>query len=128
MELEDQIEYWVKSASEDSKAMDRLFENGHFTWALFIGHIVLEKFLKASVLKTTNNTPPFTHDLVRIAAKADLSLSEEQKNFLDQVTTFNIRARYDDYKREFSSRCTKIYTENMINEIKDFVKWIKKNF
>ena len=35
-----------------------------------------------------------THDLLKIAERANLELSEEQKDFLDEVTTFNIKSRY----------------------------------
>jgi HEPN domain-containing protein len=128
MDRNNKIAYWIHSSEEDAEAMVHMYNAGHFTWALFLGHIVIEKILKASVLKNTNANPPFTHDLNRIAEKANLSLSDENVKFLDIVSTFNIRARYDDYKREFSSRCTKTYTENMIKQIKDFVTWIKKSF
>lgn len=30
---------------------------------------------------------------------------------LDMITTFNINARYDNYKQEFYNRCTKEFTD-----------------
>jgi len=30
--------------------LEDLFEKGHYTWALFVGHLVLEKLLKAYLL------------------------------------------------------------------------------
>jgi len=45
----------------------------------------------------TQNLLAYIHDLLRIAEKAKLELSEEQKNFLDTLTSFNIKARYDYY-------------------------------
>ena len=55
---------------------------------------------------------------------AKLELSYEQKVFLDEVTTFNIRARYPDYKRGFYKKATKEFTERFIKEIKEFRAWI----
>jgi len=37
----------------------------------------------------------FDHDLVRLAEKADIELEEDQKDILDTISTFNLRARYD---------------------------------
>ncbi|HUW40198.1 MAG TPA: hypothetical protein VMV90_04260 [Rectinemataceae bacterium] len=41
------------------------------------------------------------------------------------MTTFSIRARYDDYKHEFALRCTSEYTAAMIGEIEELRVWIK---
>jgi hypothetical protein len=53
-------------------------------------------------------------------------LSEKQKLVLDTITTFNINARYDDYKLAFFKKCTRAYTKQWINNITDLRKWIKE--
>ena len=70
--------------------MGSLFKNGHHGWALFLGHLVLEKLLKAIYVKNVNVNIPFTHDLAKLSEKAGLLLTEDQKDLLDEVTTFNI--------------------------------------
>lgn len=97
-----------------------------YNWALFLGHLVIEKLLKAYFVIIVDNQPPFIHNLLRLAEKTDLKLNEQQKDFLVTVTAFNIRARYDDYKLAFYKTCTKDYAEKWINEIKGFRTWIKK--
>ncbi len=42
------VQYWLNSAETDLAAMETLFRSGHFVWALFLGHLVLEKTLKAN--------------------------------------------------------------------------------
>lgn len=66
------------------------------------------------------------HNLLRLAEKANLQLSEAQKDILVTVTTFNIQARYDDYKLAFYKTCTKEYAAKWITEIIGLRKWIKK--
>lgn len=110
----------------DFKAMGHLFEKGDYTWALFIGHIVLEKLLKAWFVRHKQTTPPFIHDLVRLSEKGNLNLNDEQKDILDTISAFNIRGRYDDYKREFYEKCSRAYTEAWIRNIEEFRKWIKE--
>lgn len=106
--------------------MQHLFEKNDFHWSLFIGHLVIEKLIKAYYVKNVDNQPPFIHNLLRLAEKTDLNLTEDQKDILATFTTFNIRARYDDYKQAFYQTCTKEFTEKWIEKIEGFRKWIKE--
>lgn len=119
------INYWLSTAENDYKTMLNMYKSKNYNWALFIGHLVIEKILKAYYVKKINKEIPFTHDLLRIAQKTNLNLSDEQKDFLDTLTTFNIRVRYDDYKLEFYNKCNKKFTQEYITKIKGFKKWIK---
>lgn len=86
------IQHWNQSSDNDFETMIHLYESGDCTWALFIGHIVLEKLLKASVVKQIQNHAPFTHDLTKLASKTKIEFSEAQLDWLDTVTTFNLNA------------------------------------
>ena len=58
--------YWKKTAEHDYRIMLSLFATKKFSNTLFFGHIVLEKILKAHVVKRSNKSAPYTHDLVRL--------------------------------------------------------------
>ena len=120
------INYWVSSSDKDLKVMGSLFKNGHYGWTLFLGHLVLEKLLKAIYVKNVDVNIPFTHDLAKLSEKAGLLLTEDQKDLLDEVTTFNSKARYPDYKGRFYKKATKRFAQDYISKIKDFRKWLKK--
>jgi len=47
MEIKEHIDYWLKSAAHDLEAAESLFENKRYDWCLFLGHLVIEKVLKA---------------------------------------------------------------------------------
>lgn len=94
-------------------------------WSLFIGHLVIEKLLKAYYIHTKDENYPMIHNLLRIAEKAGLDLNEEQQSFFSTVTGFNINARYDDYKQSFYQKCTKEFTANWIKNISKQRQWIK---
>ena len=126
MQKKDFISYWVESSDNDYVAMTHLFEKGDYSWSLFIGHLVVEKLLKAWFVKNISNNPPFVHDLVRLAAKGDLPLAEDQMDLLDAVSTFNIRARYDDYKMEFQKKCNREFAQEWFDKIRGFREWMKK--
>jgi HEPN domain-containing protein len=125
MDKESAIIYWVESAAGDEEAMDTLLGNGHYSWALFIGHLVIEKLLKAYYIKNKDLNFPHIHQLLRIAEEAGLTLSDEQKDFLLEITTFNIKARYADYKSRFHKKATREFTEAYIIKIREFREWLQ---
>ncbi|MFQ5638416.1 MAG: HEPN domain-containing protein [bacterium] len=57
-----------------------------------------------------------------------MELTDEYSDWLDTITSFNINARYDDYKKEFYNLCTREYAELWIERIKELRKWTKKMF
>ena len=120
------IKYWTESSDDDFDTMIMLFENKKNSWALFVGHLLIEKLLKALYVQINNDYPPFIHNLLRLAEKCKLKMTEEQKLFFVTVTAFNINSRYDDYKKSFYEKCTSEFTIKWIEEIKLNRQWIKK--
>jgi HEPN domain-containing protein len=125
MAEDEHIKYWIESSDKDYKTMCDLFSTKNYNWSLFIGHLVIEKLLKALYIKENNEIPPLIHDLRRIAEKADLKLDDEQMRILDAITRFNINARYDDYKDSFYTLCTPEFSKEWIEKIKKTRLWIK---
>jgi len=105
------IDYWLKSAEKDKQTADLLFKHGHYDWSLFIWHLVLEKLLKA-ILLSQGKPVILTHNLTALYQSADLELSDEERNQLTEIRTFNIEARYDNYKLDFYKKATKKYAQH----------------
>jgi HEPN domain-containing protein len=126
MTQEEHIKYWLDSAEHDLDASQSLFESGKYDWSLFIGHIVLEKVLKALFVKNNENKiPPKIHNLVRLTELSSLNLDDEKKFILDKINDFNLEVRYPEYKNEFYKICTKEFTEEKINQINELYKWLR---
>ena len=119
------ITFWIDSSEKDYKTMLDLFNTKNYSWALFIGHLVIEKLSKALYVNNVNKYPPLIHDLRRIVEKSGIELDTENKIILDSITRFNIRARYDDYKQSFYALCTKDFADEWIEKIKKCRLWIK---
>lgn len=120
------VEYWLKCAEEDFRVMEHLFEKGDYHYSLFLGHLLLEKSLKAYYVKTNKEHAPFTHSLVYLAEKSGLKLNEQQLSLLEKVNQFNLEARYPDKHFEFYKICTKDFAFTHIAQIKDFYQWLLK--
>jgi len=124
MEKQDIVKYWIESSDLDYEVMQSLFTNGYYSWSLFLSHLVIEKLLKAYYVKNIDENYPRIHNLIEIAEKAALILSENQKVILEELTTFNLRARYPDYKNRFNKKATRQFTEAQISKINGFRKWL----
>ena len=118
------IEYWSTASKQDLEAAEILFENKKYHHALFFCHLSIEKILKAIIVKTTQEAPPLMHDLVRLAERTGIKISAKQKNELSEISTFNIEARYDDYKLSFHKKANKRFTSKYITMTKRILKWL----
>lgn len=116
------IEYWMATAAHDYETMLSLFKSKRYADSLFFGHIVLEKILKALVVRNLKDHAPKTHDLVRLAELADLDLDRAIVEYLKRVNRFNMRARYPDVKLKFYKRCDFDYTKENLEKIKELYK------
>ena len=128
MEINEHIRFWLDSADHDLEAAESLLVSGKFDWCLFLGHLVLEKALKAAYVRDNDNQmPPRTHNLVKIAEATKLTIDENTRVFLDEVTAFNLEVRYPDYRKDFFKRCTLDFSEDKLSQIKEFLQWLKNN-
>lgn len=124
MDIKQNIDYWLKSAAHDMEVSESLFKNQKYDWCLFIGHLVIEKVLKAFYVSCKHESPPLIHNLVRLAEHTKLTFKEEQLKFLADINRFNIEARYPDIKFKFQKLCTKEFTEEQFSRIKEMYKWL----
>lgn len=120
------VSYWIKNAElkwETAKALKR---SKKYSDCLFFCHLVLECLLKALVVVQVGKEAPFIHNLIRLAELAEVEITADQKEFLRVATTFNIRARYEDYKMEFYKRADKPYTERHFSMSNEMRIWLLK--
>ena len=124
MNIREKISYWRVSAENDWRVAVHLFDKGDFAYALFFGHLTLEKILKAIYVHDKEDNPPRSHRLVYLAGKTDLELREEQVELLEIVTDFNLEARYPDEKFSFYKQCTKEFTIRYLDMIEEMKEWL----
>ena len=118
--------YWLEEADEALTVADHLFEKKDYSYALFFGHLAIEKMIKAlHVLHKKEHAPPI-HNLPRLARLAGISLNEKQKESFVLISTFNIDARYPDLKRAFRKKCTRGYAMDQMKTIKKIFQWLQE--
>ena len=124
MNKQEKVNYWIKSAENDWRVAGHLFEKGDYPYALFFGHLTIEKLLKAFFVLKFDEPPPYTHRLTYLAEKAELDISPEKLELLEITTDFNLETRYPDEKFTFFKRCTKDFTEAYLRKIEELKEWL----
>lgn len=122
--VEDIVKFWKESSEQNYETMQHLILSKDYSWALFLEHLVIEKLLKAHYVKKYRKHPLFIHDLLRLSTKIGIELTQEQEEWLDEISTFNLNTRYDNYKHEFQTRCTLDYTTFWMNKIETLRIWL----
>ena len=123
----DKVEYWLELCEDDVKAASAMLKSKNYLWTGFICHLIAEKALKAAIANITNEIPPKTHDLPRLAGKTNLrdDISEEHMLLLKKLMPLQIEARYPEYKEKISALLTEVYCAKLVNDTEDFLCWIK---
>lgn len=126
IDIEKIINHYKESSEDDFNTMISLYNSKSYNWSLFIGHITLEKLIKALYVKINNEHAPYTHNLLRLIQNCNVEIPSEYLDWLDEITSFNINARYNDFKKEFYNKCTKSFTNEWIEKIKNLKAWINQ--
>lgn len=119
------VQYWLEGAVYDISVADAMFEKAKYPYALFMGHLAVEKLLKAIVVKNTRTHAPFAHSLPLLAEKAGIPIPEHILIKLREFMEFHFEPRYPKEQRAFYAKCTEAYTREMLNDIKGVFEWLK---
>ncbi len=115
----------ISSAEDNIKVANDMYKLGHYSWCLFMWHLATEKLLKA-LLVSEDNEVLYLHNLSKLAKGANLKLNNEQTKELDEITTFNLEVRYEDYKLAQYKKATKEYTDKWREVCERYCIWIKE--
>jgi HEPN domain-containing protein len=126
MTIEENIGYWCKLSNDDLKVAEDLLALNHFLYVAFMCHQSIEKIMKAYYVKLNNDTPPYTHELLLLSSKGGFydNFSEEQKNFIHQLSPLNIRTRYPEYKDKIYKQLTQPVCKQIFEQTKQLHQWI----
>jgi len=123
MTKQQHIDFWINTAEDDWDSVELLFNGKKYLQSLFWAHLVLEKLTKALWVKNhSENTPPKIHNLIVLLKQSNIDLGEERMNFLVNYNNFQLSARYPDYLNKIYKVCTKQFTENQLDNVKEIRK------
>lgn len=119
------IEYWKVTAEKDWDAAHALLEKRMYPQALFFGHLVFEKLLKAHFVKDNAvDFPPKTHNLLRLAAQTKLQINEDDLDFLEKMNDYQLEGRYPDYLLSIYRTATQSVTVEIFEKLDILRQWL----
>ena len=128
MNREERIDYWLSVADYDFVTAEAMYSTGRWLYVAFMCHQVIEKTLKAYWCASQTDEPPFIHSHKRLAAGSGLydKMNDQQKDFLNVITTYNIEARYPETKEALARKLDKDACRHIIDETKIMQTWIQQ--
>ena len=128
MTKEEQVQYWLDIADYDLDTAEAMHQTGRWLYVAFMCHQVIEKTLKAYWCGTRDDDPPYTHSHQRLATGSGIyeQMDDNQRDFLDTITNYNIEARYPEDKNALTHTLTPQVCRQIIVETKQLQQWIKE--
>lgn len=125
-DIEKTVTYWKEGAEYDLEVAESLLQSGKYPYALFFGHLALEKLLKALVVKQTGKHADYTHSLPLLAGKLKMELPAEISEKLAGFMEFYFESRYPEAQREFYKKCAPDFARKNLEEVRKVFKWFRE--
>lgn len=123
MDIEKQVTYWINGAEDDFEVAQILIEKRRYLHGLFFCHLVIEKALKAHVVKVTGQLAPKSHNLIYLSEKSNLTLDDTMLEFFGILMKYQLEGRYPGYQPYVpESRIIQGY----LKETKNQLSWLKE--
>lgn len=126
MDKDKKVHYWLDIAAYDLDTAEAMFQTQRWLYVAFMYNQVIEKTIKAYWNSARDDDPPYTHNHAQLAVGCGLydKMSEEQKNFIDEITNYNIEARYPEDKDALAHTLSPTVCRRIIDETKQLQQWI----
>lgn len=126
--MDEKVSYWFELAEYDFETAKVMLEGNRYLYVGFMCHQVIEKMLKAYYTSKLSETPPFVHNLIKLADDSKIieEMPEEYKRLLAELNPMNIKARYPSYKERISAKLNKDECTNLINKTEEVLLWIRE--
>jgi len=118
-----QIEYWTKGAEDDLLTAELLIREKRILHGLFFCHLVIEKAIKAHVVKTSGEVAPRSHNLIYLSEKTDLVFDDETEIFMGILMKYQLQGRYPDYDPVLPDI---LKVNEYFEKTKTFLQWLKE--
>ena len=123
IDIKKQIDYWIKGAEDDLMTANLLIREKRILHGLFFCHLVIEKGIKAHVVKTTEEVIPKSHNLIYLSEKTDLEFDVETEIFLGILMKYQLQGRYPDYNPALPDI---LKANEYLEKTKTLLQWLKE--
>lgn len=121
------IKNWLALAEYDFKTAKAMMKSGRYLYVAFTCQQTIEKVLKALYVKEKNDTPPYTHNLIRLVEELSVvrQINEETNRFLETLNSYYIQSRYTEEIERISKSLNKKSAGEILSKTEELFKWLK---
>jgi HEPN domain-containing protein len=118
---------WLAQVDYDIATAEQMLHTGRYIYVIFMSHMALEKALKALVTEETQKLPPRTHNLIDLAQRAHVVLSQEQQDFLGKINNTSVVVRYPDDLSAMVSQYPEAIAQDYLERTKELILWVRQD-
>lgn len=127
MNKQEIIQNWIYLSDYDIATAKVMLDTKRYLYVAFMCQQAIEKLLKACFVKEKEQTPPFTHSLIRLSEKLSFFeyIEQNYQNDLELLNSYYIESRYSEDYQEISKTISPEKAKNMFDFTEDFLQWLK---
>ena len=118
---------WLAQVDYDIATAEQMLHAGRYIYVIFMSHMALEKALKALVTEETQKLPPRTHNLIDLAQRAHVVLSQEQQDFLGKINNTSVVVRYPDDLSALVSQYPEAIAQDYLERTRELILWVRQD-
>ena len=121
--LDRDVQKWIELSDYDLATAEAMLTSKRYLYVLFCCQQTVEKRLNGLIVRETGSFPPRTHDLVRLAGLAKISLDEDREAFMRRLTNYYIGTRYPEEVSELARGADNTLAKTYFEKTKEIVRW-----
>jgi HEPN domain-containing protein len=118
---------WLAQVDYDIATAEQMLHAGRYIYVIFMSHMALEKALKALVTEETQKLPPRTHNLIDLAQRAQVVLSQAQQDFLGKINNISVGVRYPEDLSAMVSQYPAAIAQDYLERTKELITWVRQD-
>jgi HEPN domain-containing protein len=118
---------WLAQVDYDIATAEQMLHVSRYIYVIFMSNMALEKALKALVTEETQQLPPRTHNLIDLAQRARVVLSQEQQDFLGKINNTSVVVRYPDDLSAMVSQYPEAIARDYLERTKELITWLRQD-
>ena len=120
------IDNWLSLAQYDLATAEAMLQAGRYLYVGFMCQQAIEKLLKAGYVKHHGVTPPYTHNLLRLAGELpwNAQIDDHRGGTLGSLSSYYIESRYTEDIQELAAALTESKAKAVLAATKELFQWI----
>jgi len=124
----DPIQQWLEQADYDLDTAKDLFKSKRYIYAVFMLHLSIEKALKGLYQKRLGQVPPKVHNLILLANRVELDLTDHRRFFLAMLNDGSVATRYPEQIALILKQYPRQRVRELLDQGQEMLTWIKTQY